>query len=53
VYNGHDRGVLLGRLGRGELIRYSGAAFFRCSNDHLVAAWVLGDLDALYRQIRT
>jgi predicted ester cyclase len=53
MYSGHHHGVLLGRLGRGESIEYAGAAFFRCSNDHLVAAWVLGDLDALYRQIRT
>jgi steroid delta-isomerase-like uncharacterized protein len=50
-YRGHHRGVLLGRLGRGETIEYTGAAFFRCSDDHLVEGWVLGDLDTLRRQI--
>jgi predicted ester cyclase len=53
VYSGHHRGVLLGRLGRGAPIRYSGAAFFHCADEQLVSAWVLGDIDALYRQIRT
>jgi predicted ester cyclase len=53
VFRGHHRGVLLGRLGRGERIEYTGAAFFHCSRDHLVAAWVIGDLDGLGRQIRT
>ena len=53
LFSGHHHGVLLGRLGRGEPIVYAGAAFFRCSDDHLVAAWVLGDLDALHRQLRT
>jgi predicted ester cyclase len=53
VFSGHHRGVLLGRLGRGEPINYVGAAFFECADDRLIAAWVLGDLDALHRQIRS
>jgi len=50
-YTGHHRGVLLGRPGRGEPIDYAGAAFFHCAAGRLAAAWVLGDLDTLRRQI--
>jgi predicted ester cyclase len=51
-YTGHVHGALLGRLGYGRPIAYDGAAMFRCSGDRLVEAWVLGDLDALLRQLR-
>ncbi len=51
VLTGHHHGVLLGHQGHGGAIRYEGAAFFRCSSGRLTAAWVLGDLDALRRQI--
>ena len=52
-YTGHHEGVLLGRQGRGEPIDYAGAAFFQCAEGRLAAAWVLGDLDTLRRQIST
>jgi steroid delta-isomerase-like uncharacterized protein len=51
VYTGHHHGVLLGRRGHGASIRYEGAAFFRSGSGQLAAAWVLGDVDALRRQL--
>lgn len=51
TYSGHHEGLLLGVLGSGNAIRYSGAAFFRRDGPVLTEAWVLGDLDALRRQI--
>lgn len=51
LYMGHHHGVLLGVKGDGRPIRYSGAAFFAASQGFLTRAWVLGDLDALRRQI--
>jgi predicted ester cyclase len=50
-YTGHVRGALLGRLGYGRAIAYDGAAFFDCPGGRLAAGWVLGDLDALRRQL--
>jgi predicted ester cyclase len=50
-YTGHVQGALLGRLGYGRAIAYDGAAFFDCSGGRLAAAWVLGDLDRLHRQL--
>jgi predicted ester cyclase len=51
VYTGHHHGVLLDRRGHGAPIRYEGAAFFRCASGRLTAAWVLGDVDGLRRQL--
>ena len=48
---GHHRGGLLGLPGRGEPFAYSVAAFFHAEGGYLTAAWVLGDLDALRRQL--
>jgi steroid delta-isomerase-like uncharacterized protein len=53
LYRGHHRGGLLGYPGRGQPFEYSGAAFFRCTDEHLESAWVLGDIEALRRQIGT
>lgn len=50
-YTGHHTGVLLGVPGTGQPIEYAGAAFFTCADGQLGTAWVLGDLDALRRQI--
>ncbi len=50
-YTGHHRGMLLGVPGTGTAISYAGAAFFTASDDVLVDAWVLGDLDSLRRQL--
>jgi hypothetical protein len=43
--------VLLGVPGCGAPIDYAGAAFFTAADGVLVAAWVLGDLDSLRRQL--
>ena len=51
VYTGHHHGVLLGQRGHGGPIRYDGAAFFTSRSGPLTSAWVLGDIDALRRQL--
>jgi steroid delta-isomerase-like uncharacterized protein len=51
VYSGHHHGTLLGHPGHGASIRYEGAAFFRTGSGQLASAWVLGDVDALRRQL--
>ena len=50
-YSGHHEGELLGVRGVGNRIEYSGAAFIRVRGGLLADAWVLGDLDALRRQL--
>ena len=50
-YRGHHRGPLLGVPGTGNPIDYAGAAFFTARDGRLTEAWVLGDLDALRRQL--
>ena len=50
-YSGHHEGELPGVGGVGNRIEYSGAAFFRVRGGLLADAWVLGDLDALRRQL--
>jgi steroid delta-isomerase-like uncharacterized protein len=50
-YTGHHRGDLLGVPATGRAISYSGAAFFTARDGELSAAWVLGDLDSLRRQL--
>lgn len=51
TYTGHHRGDLLGVPATGRPISYSGAAFFTATDGYLSAAWVLGDLDSLRRQL--
>ncbi len=51
AFSGHHHGILLGHQGRGRAIAYTGAAFFHAADGQLTAAWVLGDLDGLRRQI--
>jgi predicted ester cyclase len=50
-YSGHHRGELLGVRGTGRRVEYAGAAFFTAGAGLLTGAWVLGDLDALRRQL--
>jgi steroid delta-isomerase-like uncharacterized protein len=50
-YTGHHHGVLLGQQGNGRPIDYAGAAFFQVADGRISEAWVLGDLDALRRQV--
>ncbi|MFN3232660.1 MAG: ester cyclase [Alphaproteobacteria bacterium] len=51
TYTGTHSGQILGFSPTGKVIRYSGAAFFFAKDDLLRSAWVLGDLDALKRQL--
>jgi predicted ester cyclase len=51
-YHGHQAGVLLGRMGAGQPITYDGAAFLGFAAGRIASVWVLGDLDALRRQLR-
>ncbi len=48
---GHHLGPLLGRAASGRRFAYPAAAFFTGANGVLTAAWVLGDLDRLRRQL--
>lgn len=50
-YTGHHKGDLLGIPATGRELSYSGAAFFTTTDGLLSAAWVLGDLDTLKRQL--
>lgn len=50
-YTGTHRGLLLGLVASGRAFAYDGAAFFHAQGGLLVAAWVLGDLDSLRRQL--
>ena len=52
-FTGTHHGPLLGIAGTGQRFAYDGAAFFRARSGELVEAWVLGDLDALRRQLTT
>ena len=51
-YTGTHTGQLLGLPATGQRFEYAGAAFFVAENERLVSAWVLGDLEALRRQLR-
>jgi steroid delta-isomerase-like uncharacterized protein len=51
-YGGHQQGPLLGRMGYGQPIAYDGVAFFTFASGRIADVWVLGDLDALRRQLR-
>ena len=51
TYTGTHQGPMLGYAGTGNMIRYSGAAFFVCDAGVIKSAWVLGDLDALKQQL--
>lgn len=52
-YTGHHTGPLAGLAATGRRFEYSGAAFFTSRDGRLTAAWVLGDLDGLRRQLRS
>ena len=51
LYSGTHTGTLLGMPATGRRFEYAGAAFFTASDGLLTSAWVLGDLDALRRQL--
>lgn len=51
LYTGTHTGTLLGLPPTGRPFSYAGAAFFRTEAGLLSTAWVLGDLEALRRQL--
>jgi len=50
-YTGTHTGPMAGMPATGRRFSYDGAAFFVGSGGRLVSAWVLGDLEALRRQL--
>jgi len=48
---GHHRGDMLGVPPTGRSFRYSAAAFLECADNHIVNAWVLGDVHGLRTQL--
>ena len=51
TYSGTHRGDVLGFSPTGNRIRYSGIAWFTCSEGRIVDGFVLGDVDALRSQL--
>jgi len=50
-YTGRHCGEILGIPATGTPVAYHGAAFFTARDGRLAAAWVLGDVDGLRRQL--
>jgi steroid delta-isomerase-like uncharacterized protein len=51
LWTGTHEGTLLGLAGTGRRFSYPGAAFFTARDGLLAQVWVVGDLDALRRQL--
>ena len=51
TFSGVQRGRLLGVPATGRRVSWAGAAFFTFSGDLITDLWVLGDVDALRRQL--
>ncbi len=51
VYNGTHKGKLFDFEATNKRISYNGASFFTIENGKIVEIWVLGDLNALYKQM--
>ena len=50
-FHGKHRGPLFGVAATGRDIVWSGAAFFTMRDDRIAELWVLGDIDAVKRQL--
>ena len=50
-FRGIHRGKLFGIDATGRDIRWNGAAFFKVSGEHITELWVLGDIEAVRRQL--
>ena len=50
-FSGEHRGKFFGAEPTGRDIRWSGAAFFTISGGKITELWVLGDIDAVKRQV--
>src|SRR5262245_2131425 len=51
TFSGVHRGRLLGLPATGRRVSWAGVAFFTFSGDRIADLWVLGDVDALRRQL--
>lgn len=51
IYNGTHEGKLFEFEATHKRIRYNGASFFRIEGEKIKEIWVLGDLNALYKQL--
>jgi len=51
-FAGTHRGMLFGVDGTGRQVAWAGAAFFTIADGRIAELWVLGDLDALKRQLQ-
>lgn len=50
-FSGVHRAMFFGVPPTGQQIVWSGAAFFRTTGHQIVSLWVLGDVDAVKRQL--
>ena len=51
TFYGRQRGKFFGIEPSGQEIRWSGAAFFKTRGGKIVELWVLGDIEAIRRQL--
>ena len=51
TFSGRHVGPLFGVAATGRQISWSGAAFFTIADQRIAALWVLGDVDAVRRQL--
>jgi steroid delta-isomerase-like uncharacterized protein len=51
TFRGTHRGTFFGVPATGRTLTWSGAAFFQTDGTRILSAWVLGDVDAVRRQL--
>ncbi|WP_373087522.1 ester cyclase [Sneathiella sp.] len=51
TFSGTHQGVFYGTPGTGRVITWAGGAFFKGDGHQITALWVLGDIDAIKRQL--
>jgi len=51
MFRGRHRATFFGVEATGREIHWSGAAFFRMSGGRITELWILGDIDAIKRQL--
>ena len=50
-FSGTHKGLFYGVPGTGKVINWAGGAFFKGDGQQIAALWVLGDIDAIKRQL--
>ncbi|MGI9409086.1 MAG: ester cyclase, partial [Hyphomicrobiaceae bacterium] len=51
TFRGQHRNEFFGIAATGKQIEWAGAAFFTCDDRQITELWVLGDIDAIRRQL--